>query len=539
MGMSIKMIDLQLKNKPELRLSAEIRSGEKIGLTGINGAGKTTLLRYLACLIRPYAMGQLLIDGKDPFHANDMEKLRGQTGYLMQEPEQGVVFSGVSQDAIFGPENLAVEPEVIRKRWKGLAGKLLYEDKKLSRDEVKKQGALSDRNYRTLSGGQKQRAALASVLMMRASLLLLDEPFSMLGRQETEEILSFLTGMSKRLEQTMIIVSHDQDILRKMDRVFVLDEKGINEICYKKGQWKYKTDGSEYEALQQNATSAEPGIRGSSEEIDAKTSGPVLKEEKSLLQIPPLRERQEEAEKGEVSEKEAFINPKLIRIEGVDTVEVYSPVIAFSDVCFQYGNEQIIKNFSASVYPGIYYELAGGTGCGKTTLCKLTNATLLADSGMINVKGLKLPLKGASGRGRASKEAGASGVLRTVRQIVGYVMQHPEDQLFAPSVLEDVMYGPLKYGKTKEAAGKDAEDALSLLGISPALWKKQPEKLSAGEKRRVAIAGVLALKPEIFILDEPFAGLDSEGTELLREVLKEYVRMGRTVIVTVHERYDR
>ena len=115
-------------------------------------------------------------------------------------------------------------------------------------------------------------------------------------------------------------------------------------------------------------------------------------------------------------------------------------------------------------------------------------------------------------------------------------MQHPEDQLFAATVLEDVMYGPLKAGKDKETARQDATDALSLLGIGPEYLKKSPEKLSGGERRRVAIASVLAIKPEIFILDEPFAGLDAEGEELLREVLREYVRQGRTVIVTTHGR---
>ncbi len=542
MGFSIKMIDLELNNVPGVRLNMEIMAGERIGLTGLNGVGKSSLLRYLSCLERPAAMGQLLLNGNDPFHAHDMDKLRGELAYLLQEPEQGIVFSRVSEDAVFGPENLAVEPEIIRKRWKGLSGRLLNNRQQYSGDNTKpgalvKAGSFGDRDFRSLSGGQKQKAALVSALMMRAPLLLLDEPFSMLGKTEAADILTFILGMTKRLEQTMVLVSHDPGALRKMDRVISFEEKGLREICFRKGKWIYRDDGSGYELFPEYDVTDPGKSKEPDPDTDKKRSqvGKVIRVGSSELKIPQVRDRQENEGKEAVPEEdtdEALINPKLIRVEGVDTVEVFSPVISMEGVNFRYGNDQVIGNFSTAVYPGIYYELTGGTGCGKTTLCKLMNATLLADSGHIIVKGIKLPVKEGTVNRRNNIQEKES--LRLLRRIVGYVMQHPEDQLFASTVLDDVMFGPLRSGKDKNAARQDAEDALMLLGLDRELWKKPPEKLSGGEKRRAAIAGVLAMKPEVFILDEPFAGLDIEGTELLKAVLREYVRMGRTVIVTSH-----
>ena len=506
MGIGVKLIGMQLNTVPGAVLDLDIKPGERIGLTGVNGGGKSSLLRYLACLSRPVAMGQLLLDGMDPFHAHDQEKLRRKIAFLLQEPEKGVVFSRVKQDAVFGPENLAVAPEVIRKRWMGLAGKLLNRGDR-SAEQL---------NYPELSGGQKQLAALVSVMMMRSELLLLDEPFAMLGEGEKAEILHFLLQMTRRLEQTVVLVSHDPQVLRSMNRVFALENGRLEELGRLKGEWVRKADRTPY-IFQYAENEEEPD----EESVPSGETVGSPEAEKKLILIPPgasqtAVEKTEDTEKG--PEK-----PVFSRIAGVESVEVFAPVITLQQVSFRYGTNTVLKDYSAAIYPGIYYELSGGTGSGKSTLCRLMNGTLRADEGEIRVKGMEVP-------GKKEK----SGSLRQLRTTVGLVMQHPEDQLFASTVLEDVMYGPGKKGKTKQEARQDAEDALTILGIDSHLWAKAPEKLSGGERRRVAIAGILAMKPEVFILDEPFAGLDAQGSYILREVLKEYVRQGKTVIVTTH-----
>ena len=531
MGLLVKMIGLQLNKVPDSLLSMEIHPGERVGLTGENGAGKTSLLRYLACLERPEVMGQLLLDGKDPFHARDMEKLHKEVAFLLQEPQNGIVFSRVTEDAIFGPENLMVESDVIRKRWEGLSAKLLSE---IGGSEMSREV-----DFRTLSGGQQQKAALVSALMMRASLLLLDEPFSMLGHEEGMEILSFLLNMSKRLGQTVILVSHDPEVLSKMDRVLCLSQGRLSEI----------STGKRRDISEEGIPAIIDGGAGNNPDKSLDRSGD-RSADRDPDKIPGSRRTRKRGGTESLRTDPKDFCPRFIRVAGLDTREVRSPVITFSDVSFYYGGKTVLYHFDGSLYPGFYYHLQGKTGSGKTTMLKLMNGILSCSEGEITVKGKRLPGKNEKKTGlfrRLTKNNLTPGEgtkndqgdryvtdLRMVRQIVGYVMQRPERQLFAASVLDDVMYGPLKRGKDKEEARKDAEDALLLLGISEELFGRRPETLSGGEMRRVAIAGVLAMKPEVLLLDEPFAGLDPGGAEILEHVLLEYVRHGRTVVVTTH-----
>ena len=354
MGFSVRLIDLELHTVPGARLSAEIKAGERVGLTGSNGVGKTSLLRYLACLKRPMAMGRLLLDGKDPFHAHDLETLRGNMGYLMQEPERGVVFSGVSRDAAFGPENLAVEPEVIRKRWEGLRKKLL-------------EGIPEDQDFRMLSGGQQQKAALVSVLMMRPQLLLLDEPLSMLGKSEGQEVLSLILSLARRNGQTLLLVSHDPETLGRMKRVLVLKNGRITERkAHAYGKMTLRKS-------ENDPTDPEAG---------------------SLFPEDPEEDPSEET--GRSGLENPFIGggrkgPSwIIRKEPEDR----KILLSLLDVGFRYGRNHVVEHFTAEICAGGLYLLRGGTGSGKSTLCKLMNGTLSHHSGHIRVGGMELPVSG-------------------------------------------------------------------------------------------------------------------------------------------------
>ena len=486
MGLGIKIKELQLHHVPDSSLSCEICAGELVGITGPNGAGKTEMFRYLAGLNRTETMGEIVMDGLDPFHARDLEKLHRRIGMVCQNPEDTMVFSGLMQDAAFGPENQAVASETIQKRWEGLKGRLLSD-------------VPEHMEFPFLSGGQQQRAALTSVLMLRSELLLLDEPFSMLGQAERRETLKLLLRLAKRNGQTVLLISHDPEVLRKMDRVLRLKNGQLKESKVKELFAEKEHAGEE--------TGTPDGTGESDRTFHSAKTGKTGKSGKTGA-------------------------------DGLDWIVHNEPeesevLASLKDVSFRYGKNQVLAHFSAEIRRGGYYELCGNVGSGKSTLCKLINGILKTNSGQITVGGIELPRAGRR------KENGFLRVknfpsISKVRRFAGYVMQQPEDQLFASTVLQDVMYGSLQAGRAPETAEKDAEEALHILGVSKLLWNRRPDTLSGGEQRLVAIAGILTLRPEILILDEPFAGLDPESQERIRRMIQSYVNSDHAVLITSH-----
>lgn len=186
--------------------------------------------------------------------------------------------------------------------------------------------------------------------------------------------------------------------------------------------------------------------------------------------------------------------------------------------------KKALSNISMTVYEGEFIGLIGHTGSGKSTLIKQLNALFKPTSGVIKFEGKNI----------FSQEISK----KTIRQKVGLVFQYPEHQLFEMTVLKDVCFGPLNMGFSEEEAQKVAKEALKLVGVSEEDYEKSPFELSGGQKRRVAIAGVLAMKPSVLILDEPTAGLDPYGRESLLNVLKNMKENGLTIMLVSHSMED-
>ena len=182
-------------------------------------------------------------------------------------------------------------------------------------------------------------------------------------------------------------------------------------------------------------------------------------------------------------------------------------MVRLENVSFGYDRAfLLLDNVSFCVEDGGLFGISGRSGCGKTTLAKL-------------ICGLLKPVSGSiSGSSRPRM-----------------VMQFPERQLFARTVLEDVMYGPLNLGLGKEKAGEAAVSTLDRLGLDRKLYDRSPFSLSGGEKRLAAIAGILAMDPEILVLDEPTAGLDAFGESALVSILSSFHAEGRTIIIVSHD----
>ena len=186
-----------------------------------------------------------------------------------------------------------------------------------------------------------------------------------------------------------------------------------------------------------------------------------------------------------------------------------------------------LKDINLTIKDQSFTMLVGHTGSGKSTLVQQINALLIPSEGQVDVNGIVV-----------DKNVKKMKNIKELRKGVGLVFQFPEYQLFEETVLKDVSFGPKNFGVKKDEAEKLAKEALSLVGIDESLFDKSPFELSGGQKRRVAIAGVITLNPKILVLDEPTAGLDPQGSRGMMRLFEKIHRRGTTIVMITHDMDD-
>ena len=202
--------------------------------------------------------------------------------------------------------------------------------------------------------------------------------------------------------------------------------------------------------------------------------------------------------------------------------------IRFEKVNFQYSGltdtTHALKGVDLKIEgTGEFIAVVGHTGSGKSTLVQLMNGLLVPNSGVVNVFGFRLPAK------RNQK-------INELRQEVGLVFQFPEYQLFEETVLKDIMFGPKNFKKTKVNAEERALEAAKLVGLDDNILKSSPFRISGGQMRRAAIAGILAMDPKVLVLDEPTRGLDPQGRREMMDLFKEiHEKTNKTIILITHD----
>ena len=473
-----------------------IKKGEFIALLGRNGSGKTTFSKQLNAILRP-SEGTVTVDEMGTRDAEKLYEIRQHVGMVFQNPDNQMVAANVEEEVAFGPENLGMESDTIVARVKqALEQVRMWKRRKTAPNH--------------LSGGQKQRIAIAGILAMHPDYIVLDEPTAMLDPKGRKEVMEALQRLNQEQEMTVILITHDMEEAALASRVILLAD----------GQVRF--DGIPEKFFGADVLLAEMGMEAPlsyrvrkliDSDVFVEKVGDAREDEATTGKRKNLSEydksgREWEAsseladkKKNEKAEAETDEkNQALISLQHVSYI--YSPGTAYEKVA--------LDDVSLSLGKGEIVGLAGHTGSGKSTMIQLLNGLLKPTGGTVTFEGKDIHAKGYSGNYLRSK--------------VGMVFQYPEHQMICDTVWEDVAFGPGKQGLTEEACKTRVEEALRFVDLPEKYYQASPLQLSGGQKRRVAIAGVLAMHPEYIILDEPAAGLDAEGK---REIFDRIRRMSR------------
>ena len=502
-------------------VSFEVAEGERVCVLGANGSGKSTLASVLAGLLAPDD-GSVELAGETCVRAGavDFEAYRcarRRLGLMFQNPDDQLVTTVVEEDVAFGPENLGVPASEIGAR---VAREL---------DRVA-MTAYAQADPTKLSGGQKQRVCIAGALAMEPALLVLDEPGALLdvrGRAAICRVMGRLRGAGT----AVVHVTHFMDESLDADRVVVLDHgrvalEGTPAEVFAHGE-RLAGLGLEEPFAGQLATELrERGVPVAwtvdEDALAAEVSDEALRED--------AREGWDGSRcAGRSSHEELSASRESTYGAGTPiapatVLPASSPTLALAAEHVRYsyehgsGSRPALDDVTFAIAPGQWVAIIGQTGSGKSTLLRLLCALEVPDAGRVTVGGVDTARK----RDR-----------RTLHGRIGYVMQHPERQLFAETVALDVGYGPHNLGLTDAEVDARVAHALELVGLA-AKASASPFELSGGQQRLAAIAGILAMEPATLVLDEPTAGLDPRGRTQLRRILATVRERGTTLVEVTH-----
>lgn len=510
-----------------------IEDGEFFCILGGNGSGKSTFAKHLNALLQPDA-GTVCVNGMDASDPELVYDIRSTAGMVFQNPDDQLVATLVEDDVAFGPENLGVESAQIAQR---------------VREALKAVGLVGFERHEThaLSGGQKQRVALAGVLAMEPRVLILDEASSMLDPRGRKGLMKACRALHDR-GMTIVMITHFMEEASEADRVAVFR---VGRVAMLGTPEEILTRADELAQLNLDM----PASCCLGMELRAK-GVPVHAQVREVDMVAEIAqtyaERSGAGTVGQSSAPQSEIVGGTVSASNED--DVPEPVIELSHVSYSYslsarerrrwrkrsavadksnkqalwGNDPsspwALRDVSLTVRRGEFLGLAGHTGSGKSTLVQHLNGLIRPQEGSVRALGLDLTNK---------KDAAA------VKAKVGVVFQYPERQLFAETVAQDVAFGPHNLGLPQDEVDRRVESSLSRVGLDlSTVGDKSPFELSGGQQRRVVFAGVLAMEPEVLVLDEPMAGLDPAARRDFLELIDRLHRDGLTVVMVSHSMDD-
>ena len=510
-----------------------IAAGEFVCILGGNGSGNSTLAKHINALLVPDE-GSMVVDGNDTQDLDALYLIRSTAGMVFQNPDDQLVASLVENDVAFGPENLGIEPSEIAQRVKQALADV---------------GLMGFEKHEThaLSGGQKQRVAIAGVLAMNSKILILDEASSMLDPRGRKGLMRVCRELHED-GMTIVMITHFMEEAAHADRVIVLEDGHIalegtpDEVlvhtdtlshlnlevpfaCEFSGRLRelgVNVDACVHESqviesLRCNAPgafalegNAEKEVHGTLADLSS-TSFDGQTHERTLIEFDHVSYTYDEAMAKR--QQKAAKRGKILPVQNERAKWGNDPSALWA-----------VRDVSFSIYEGEFLGIAGHTGSGKSTLIQHMNGLVHPTTGRVLVDGKDI----------ASKQAATE-----ARSLVGVVFQYPEHQLFAASVFDDVAFGPRNMGLSDEEVAVRVEESLERVGLDcEQLREKSPFELSGGQQRRVAFAGVLAMRPHVLVLDEPAAGLDPAARHDFLNMISDLHAQGLTVVMVSHSMDD-
>lgn len=510
-----------------------IEDGEFFCILGGNGSGKSTFAKHLNALLQPDA-GTVRINGMDASDPELVYDIRSTAGMVFQNPDDQLVATLVEDDVAFGPENLGVPSAQIAQR---------------VREALKGVGLVGFEHHEThaLSGGQKQRVALAGVLAMEPRVLILDEASSMLDPRGRQGLMKACRALHDR-GMTVVMITHFMEEAAEADRVAVFRAGRVAMLGTPE---EILTRADELEQLNLDM----PASCCLGRSLRAK-GVPVCAQVREADMVSEIAQAYTERSGLDIAEQPSASDSHVLDngSSAADGIGASEPVIEISHLSHSYslsarerrrwhkrsttadasskqalwGNDPnspwALRDVTLTVRRGEFLGLAGHTGSGKSTLVQHLNGLIRPQEGSVCALGLDLSNK---------KDAAA------VKAKVGMVFQYPERQLFAETVAQDVAFGPRNLGLPQDEVARRVASSLARVGLDvAAIGDKSPFELSGGQQRRVAFAGVLAMEPEVLVLDEPMAGLDPAARRDFLGLIDRLHREGLTVVMVSHSMDD-
>jgi cobalt transport protein ATP-binding subunit len=479
------------QQKPALGgVDLKVAEGEFVVIMGPSGAGKSTLCVALNGLIphffRGKMEGEVHVGGRSTREGN-VGEFAQEVGLVFQDFEAQLFSTNVALEVAFGPENFRVEREEMVERVERMLGQVRLE-------------GFEKRTPATLSGGQKQRLAIASVLAIEPRILCLDEPTTDLDPVGKLGIFEIAEDLKNRDDVTLIVVEHETEETLDADRIIVLRD---GEIVADRPAREVLRD---VELLQESSVMPLQVTRFFHEmglwqgQLPLTPQDGVAEFRRRGWQVNPERH-------GRLVEADAK------REEGYG-----EPVIEVEGLTYSYPNGVVaLEGVDLTVRRGEFLAVLGQNGSGKTTLVKHFNGLLKPTEGTVRV-----------GEDETTERG-----LRSLGQRVGYVFQNPDHQIFSDTVSEEVAFGPKIRGMDEGEIRERVEEALAAVGME-GRGDEDPFGLTKGERQRVAVASVLAVRPEVLILDEPTTGLDYAEQRSMMDLVKSLNESGSTIIAVTH-----